>query len=110
MSRDENRLDQPGLWDESIEQTPARQNPRCRQPSTQPAPDTVPPPSTKTAPVEADRLWNIDEVAAFLGVPKKTIYAWRTVGRGPKGFRVGKHLRWHPRTVFEWSLRLESEQ
>jgi hypothetical protein len=52
----------------------------------------------------------VDDVSAFLGVPKGTIYGWRTAGKGPKGFRVGKHLRWHPRTVFEWSLRLEDEQ
>jgi hypothetical protein len=49
----------------------------------------------------------VDDVSAVLGVPKATIYGWRTAGKGPKGFRVGKHLRWHPRTVFEWSLRLE---
>ncbi|UMG94386.1 helix-turn-helix domain-containing protein [Nocardioides sp. TF02-7] len=52
----------------------------------------------------------MDDVAAFLGVPKKTIYSWRTAGKGPKGFRVGKYLRWHPRTVHEWSLRQEDDQ
>jgi predicted DNA-binding transcriptional regulator AlpA len=52
----------------------------------------------------------VDDVAAFLGVPKKTIYSWRTIGQGPKGFRVGKHLRWHPRTVLEWSMRQEDDQ
>jgi predicted DNA-binding transcriptional regulator AlpA len=52
----------------------------------------------------------VDDVAVFLGVPKKTIYAWRTAGKGPKGFRVGKHLRWHARTVFAWSLQQEDEQ
>lgn len=109
MSRDENRLDQPGLWDERVEQKLARQNSQRRQPSTQTAPETVPAPPPR-APAETDRLWNVEEVAAFLGVPKKTIYAWRTAGKGPKGFRVGKHVRWHPRTVFEWSLRLEREQ
>ncbi|WP_435769015.1 helix-turn-helix transcriptional regulator [Nocardioides sp. SYSU DS0651] len=109
MSRDENRPDQPGLWDENVEQNPARQSCRRQQPSPQTTPDTAPPPPPR-APVEADRLWTVNEVAAFLGVPKKTIYAWRTTGKGPKGFRVGKHLRWHPRTVFEWSLKLEREQ
>ena len=52
----------------------------------------------------------MDDVSIFLGVPKRTIYAWRTAGKGPKGFRVGKHLRWHPRTVFAWSLQQEDEQ
>lgn len=109
MSRDQKRPDQPGLWDEHVEQNPAHPSSRRRQPPTQAAPDTAPAPPA-TAPVEHDRLWSVDEVASFLGVPKKTIYTWRTTGKGPKGFRVGKHLRWHPRTVLEWSLRLERDQ
>ena len=100
---------QPGLWDELTEEQP--QSPRSRRrpsPSSE-APDTPVTPAAKS-PTELDQLWNVADVAAFLGVPKKTIYSWRTAGKGPKGFRVGKHLRWHPRTVFEWSLRLEDEQ
>ncbi|TWG98545.1 helix-turn-helix protein [Nocardioides sp. J9] len=49
-------------------------------------------------------------MAAYLGVPVKTVYAWRSRGRGPKGFRIGKHLRWRVATVFEWSLDQERNQ
>jgi len=55
-------------------------------------------------------LWDAARVAAYLGVPKQTLYAWRHTGNGPKGFRVGKHLRWHPHTVVEWTLALERDQ
>lgn len=55
-------------------------------------------------------LWDIDDLAAFLGVTKQTIYSWRTTGYGPRGFRVGKHLRWRPATVVAWTVRLEGRQ
>lgn len=109
MSRDGNQPDQPGLWDELAEKQPAGRRSRRRPAPAPTAPDMLVMPSTKV-PTELDHLWSVADVAAFLGVPKKTIYSWRTAGKGPKGFRVGKHLRWHPSTVFEWSLRLEDEQ
>jgi hypothetical protein len=34
--------------------------------------------------------------------PKQTIYKWRTMGEGPWGFRVGKHLRYDWRNVEAW--------
>ena len=34
---------------------------------------------------EAGELWTIDEVADYLGVPKQTVYSWRTSGYGPTG-------------------------
>ena len=61
-------------------------------------------------PMEFRELWNIDQVADYLGVPKQTIYTWRTTGYGPRGFRVGKHLRWRAATVIQWTLGLEGEQ
>lgn len=42
------------------------------------------------------------EVAAYLDVPVKTIYAWRYHGEGPRGFRVGRHLRFKWRDVDAW--------
>ena len=99
---------QPGLWDEPGPAEPTSGTVRHRRART-PAPGEEPPGPPAASP-ETDRLWTVGDVSVFLGVPRKTIYAWRTVGKGPKGFRVGKHLRWHPRTVFEWSLRLEDEQ
>ena len=61
--------------------------------------------------VDAQELWDIDDVAAYLGVTKQTIYSWRTTGYGPAGFRVGKHLRWKAATVTPglWGSRRRSE-
>ncbi|MCD0451950.1 helix-turn-helix domain-containing protein [Actinocorallia sp. API 0066] len=49
-----------------------------------------------------DRSWTVDEVAAFLGVPKTTLYQWRYLGIGPKAARVGRHLRYLPSDVLDW--------
>jgi excisionase family DNA binding protein len=61
-------------------------------------------------PVEYQELWDVDDVASYLGVPKQTIYAWRHNGYGPQGFRVGKHLRFRAATVVAWTLGLEHGQ
>jgi predicted DNA-binding transcriptional regulator AlpA len=66
--------------------------------------------SSSTRLVDAQELWNIDDVAEYLGVTKQTIYSWRTSGYGPAGFRVGKHLRWRAATVINWTVRLEGTQ
>lgn len=60
--------------------------------------------------VDAQELWDIDDVASYLGVTKQTIYSWRTTGYGPAGFRVGKHLRWRAATVIQWTVQLEEHQ
>ena len=41
-----------------------------------------------------DRLLTAEELAAFLGVPIKTLHAWCCRGEGPVGFRVGRHIRY----------------
>ena len=62
------------------------------------------------AAAETSELWTIDEVATYLGVPKQTVYCWRTSGYGPAGFRVGKHLRWRASTVIAWTVELEHKK
>jgi hypothetical protein len=42
------------------------------------------------------------DLAALLGIPVQTVYQWRCQRTGPVGFRVGKHVRYDPRTVQEW--------
>ena len=59
---------------------------------------------------EASELWTVDEVADYLGIPKQTVYCWRTSGYGPAGFRVGKHLRWRASTVIAWTVELEHQK
>jgi predicted DNA-binding transcriptional regulator AlpA len=100
MGYNQKSQDQPTLWDESHDN-----GHRNRRPSK-----TTPPllPAHRPAkPMDHQDLWNIEDVANYLGVPKQTIYAWRTTGYGPQGFRVGKHLRWRSSTVISWTLGLE---
>jgi excisionase family DNA binding protein len=49
-----------------------------------------------------ERLWRVEEVADFLGVPVETLYAWRKRQCGPPAARVGKHLRYDPADVYAW--------
>lgn len=50
----------------------------------------------------SERLMSVQELADFLDVPVKTIYAWRYHGHGPRGFRVGRHVRFRWRDVQVW--------
>jgi excisionase family DNA binding protein len=49
-----------------------------------------------------DELLTPDDLAHMLQVPKATIYAWRSHGEGPKGFRIGRHLRWRRSDANAW--------
>ncbi len=51
---------------------------------------------------EDDRLLTAEDLANFLDVPIKTLYAWRYRGEGPVGFRVGKHVRYRWTDVERW--------
>lgn len=95
---------QPALWGGPDEQPSVRARPTGRRFS---AATPVPRPMT---PMEFSELWTIEEVANYLGVPKQTVYCWRTTGYGPQGFRVGKHLRWRAATVIAWTLEMEQRQ
>lgn len=101
--------DQPGLWDDV---SPGRGSEKTARPDRMSTPQTQPvlPAQRPTRPMGYQELWDIDQVANYLGVPKQTIYGWRSEGKGPKGFRVGKHLRWHASTVIAWTLGLERDQ
>jgi excisionase family DNA binding protein len=47
-------------------------------------------------------LLSVQQLADYLGVPVSTIYAWRTRGTAPLGFRVGKQLRFRAEDVAAW--------
>jgi len=49
-----------------------------------------------------ESLWDIHQVAAYLGVTAATVYGWRYKKYGPVGRRVGKHVRWDPQVVKDW--------
>jgi len=49
---------------------------------------------TGADPGELLRLLTPGEVAAVLGVPVATLYAWRYHSKGPPAILVGRHLRY----------------
>jgi predicted DNA-binding transcriptional regulator AlpA len=49
-----------------------------------------------------------DDLVAMFGLPSvETVYQWRRKRTGPRGFRVGRHVRYDPADVQAWveSLR-----
>lgn len=43
-----------------------------------------------------------EEVAAEYGLPVATIYSWRSKGYGPRGAKVGRHVRYSRAEVERW--------
>ena len=115
MSRNKKDENQPGLWGADTQPNDRPTSP-APPPAGGPAATDQPAavrrtrPPLPAKPMEYQELWGIDEVSNYLGVPKQTIYAWRSTGYGPQGFRVGKHLRWRAATVITWTLDLERRQ
>jgi excisionase family DNA binding protein len=52
--------------------------------------------------VALEALWEVEQVARYLGVPVQTLYAWRKRHYGPPAGRVGRHLRYDPAAVRAW--------
>lgn len=52
--------------------------------------------------MSTDRLWTLQELAEFLGVPTQSIYQMNWKGTGPRSFKVGRHRRYDPRDVRQW--------
>ncbi len=42
------------------------------------------------------------EAADYVGIPAKTLEAYRTQGKGPRFSRVGKHVRYHRSDIDSW--------
>lgn len=115
MSNQARREDQPGLWGDSSPSSIRESGPQIRPPVAAPPTSrtrSAPmlPPQRPSKPMNYSELWTIDDVSNYLGVPKQTIYSWRHTGYGPKGFRVGKHLRWRSAVVIAWTLGLEKDE
>ena len=61
-----------------------------------------------TRPLPTRYLSPVD-LADLLGVPVETVYQWRRKQTGPRGFRVGRHLRYDPEDVRAWvDTRMEA--
>ncbi|MEV7925448.1 helix-turn-helix domain-containing protein [Kitasatospora sp. NPDC088779] len=52
--------------------------------------------------MSTDRLWTLQELADFLGVPTQSIYQMNWKGTGPRSYKVGRHRRYDPRDVRQW--------
>ncbi|MGI8701147.1 MAG: helix-turn-helix transcriptional regulator [Nocardioidaceae bacterium] len=54
--------------------------------------------------VEGDPLLTIDQAAAYLAIPKETLYTWRTrrPGFGPRGIKAGGCLRFRRSDLDRW--------
>lgn len=42
------------------------------------------------------------DLALRVGVPVQTVYGWRVYGKGPRGMRVGKYVRYRLEDVLAW--------
>lgn len=63
-----------------------------------------------TQSIAAERRWGPEDVAAYLGVSVKTVYGWRCTGYGPRGRRVGGHVRYDPDEVRAWFDSLDAPE
>lgn len=59
--------------------------------------ETTTRPTTALGPV-----LTLSQLAAQLGVSTQTLYDLRSQGRGPRGFRVGRELRFRVSEVEDW--------
>ena len=64
----------------------------------------------RTNPVDhdsLDRVLSLSELAVTLRVSVQTIYDLRSQGRGPRGFRIGRELRFRASEIDAWLARME---
>jgi excisionase family DNA binding protein len=54
-----------------------------------------------------DAVLSMSELATRLRVSVQTIYDLRSQGRGPRGFRVGRELRFRTSEIDAWLARME---
>lgn len=47
-------------------------------------------------------LIGVTELASYLGVPIQRIYDWRLAGTGPRGYRLGRELKFPISEVRTW--------
>ncbi|MFL6174875.1 MAG: helix-turn-helix transcriptional regulator [Marmoricola sp.] len=52
---------------------------------------------------------SLSQLASQLGVTVQTLYDLRSQGRGPRGFRVGRELRFRVREVDTWLAQMEAD-
>jgi excisionase family DNA binding protein len=55
------------------------------------------------APQRADEWISIAQLADEFGIPVRTIYNWRSQGKGPRGHSIGRHVRFKRSDVDRWA-------
>ena len=53
-------------------------------------------------PTASEPLLSPQEVAEFLGVPVASLQTWRAGRRGPRVYKVGRHVRYRRADVERW--------
>jgi excisionase family DNA binding protein len=51
---------------------------------------------------EHQEFMTVDDLARLLRVPKATIYRWRSTGHSPRGYTIGRHVRFRRAEVEAW--------
>lgn len=64
---------------------------------------------TNITPRTVELVITLSELAERLHVSAQTLYDLRSHGRGPRGFRVGRELRFRTSEIDAWFARLEAD-
>lgn len=67
------------------------------------------PSSIESAPGLLEPVLTLAEIAAHLGVSVQALYDLRNKGRGPRGFKVGRHLHFRLSEVDAWLRQLKDQ-
>mgnify|MGYP001381723934 CR=1 FL=1 len=54
------------------------------------------------ADMKEQQLMTLADMCELLGVSESTAYYWRQIGKGPRGARIGKKLRYRRADVLAW--------
>lgn len=60
---------------------------------------------TTARPVDMEPLWNEDQTAEYLTIQVKTLQNWRSQGRGPTYYKVGRCIRYRKSMLDEFCAR-----
>lgn len=58
--------------------------------------------SNTNVPGDPDRLLSVEELAAVVGIPVRSVRQWAVKGTGPRRLRVGKYVRYKASDVRAW--------
>jgi excisionase family DNA binding protein len=57
-----------------------------------------------------DQLLTITETAELLRTPVATLRWWRHIGKGPRGFKIGRAVRYRRSDLHAWIDQQRQEQ